>query len=222
MAKSNLVILPSRSRPENVARCINALKENSLISDFCVAIDDDQSDLYPRLDGVIYEVNPRLRVNGTLNLVAIKYAKKYKTICFIGDDHLVKSKNWDQSLAEPINTKGYGISYGNDLLQGQNLPTAAMMSTNIIEILGFMSPPQLIHLFIDNFWMVLGLNIGSLYYFEDVIIEHLHPYAGKAEIDDGYIDANSTERVSADEREFARYLADEFENDFKKVMATLG
>ena len=97
-----------------------------------------------------------------------------------------------------------------------------MMSTNIIEILGFMSPPQLIHLFMDNFWMVLGLNIGSLYYFDDVIIEHLHPYAGKAEIDDGYIEANSTERVSADEREFARYLADEFQNDLKKVMATLG
>lgn len=222
MAKSNLVILPSRSRPQNVERCINALKENSLISDFCVAIDDDQSDLYPRLDGVIYEVNPRMRLNGTLNLVATKYAKKYQTIYFIGDDNLVKSKNWDQSLAEPINTKGYGVSYGNDLFQGQNLPTAAMMSTNIIEILGFMSPPQLIHLFMDNFWMVLGLNIGSLYYFDDVIIEHLHPYAGKAEIDDGYIEANSTERVSADEREFARYLADEFQNDLKKVMATLG
>ena len=222
MVKSNLVILPSRSRPQNVERCINALKENSLISDFCVAIDDDQSDLYPRLDGVIYEVNPRMRLNGTLNLVATKYAKKYQTIYFIGDDNLVKSKNWDQSLAEPINTKGYGVSYGNDLFQGQNLPTAAMMSTNIIEILGFMSPPQLIHLFMDNFWMVLGLNIGSLYYFDDVIIEHLHPYAGKAEIDDGYIEANSTERVSADEREFARYLADEFQNDLKKVMATLG
>ena len=222
MVKSNLVILPSRSRPQNVERCINALKENSLISDFCVAIDDDQSDLYPRLDGVIYEINPRMRLNGTLNLVATKYAKKYQTIYFIGDDNLVKSKNWDQSLAEPINTKGYGVSYGNDLFQGQNLPTAAMMSTNIIEILGFMSPPQLIHLFMDNFWMVLGLNIGSLYYFDDVIIEHLHPYAGKAEIDDGYIEANSTERVSADEREFARYLADEFQNDLKKVMATLG
>jgi hypothetical protein len=222
MTKSNLVILPSRGRPQNVERCINALKENSLISDFCVAIDDDQSDLYPRLDGVIYEVNPRLRVNGTLNLVASKYANQYKTISFIGDDHLVKSKNWDELLAEPINSKGYGISYGNDLLQGHNLATAAMISTNIIEILGFMSPPQLIHLFIDNFWTVLGLNIGSLYYFDDVIIEHLHPYAGKAEMDAGYIDANSVERVSADEREFARYMADEFENDLKKVMASLG
>ena len=142
MSNSNLVILPSRSRPDNVERCINALKENSVISDFCVAIDDDQSDLYPRLDGVIYEVNPRLRMNGTLNLVANKYADKYKTIYFLGDDHLVKTKNWDRYLAEAINIKGYGLAYGNDLLQGKNLATAVMMSTNIIEILGFMAPPS--------------------------------------------------------------------------------
>jgi hypothetical protein len=222
MSNSNLVILPSRSRPDNVERCINALKENSVISDFCVAIDDDQSDLYPRLDGVIYEVNPRLRMNGTLNLVANKYASKYKTIYFLGDDHLVKTKSWDRYLAEAINIKGYGLAYGNDLLQGKNLATAVMMSTNIIEILGFMAPPKLIHLFMDNFWMTLGLKINSLYYFDDVIIEHLHPYAGKAEMDAGYVDANSEEVGSADQKEFVRYLSEEFEDDLKKVMKLIG
>ena len=218
MSNSNLVILPSRSRPDSVERCINALKENSVVSDFCVAIDDDQSDLYPRLDGVIYEVNPRLRMNGTLNLVANKYADKYKTIYFLGDDHLVKTKSWDRYLGEAINIKGYGLAYGNDLLQGKNLATAVMMSTNIIQTLGFMAPPKLIHLFMDNFWMTLGLKINSLYYFDDVIIEHLHPFAGKAEMDAGYIDANSQEVGSADQKEFARYLSEEFEDDLKKVM----
>lgn len=222
MSNSNLVILPSRSRPDNVERCINALKENSVLSDFCVAIDDDQSDLYPRLDDVIYEVNPRLRMNGTLNLVANKYADKYKTIYFLGDDHLVKTKNWDRYLAEAINIKGYGLAYGNDLLQGKNLATAVMMSTNIIQTLGFMAPPKLIHLFMDNFWMTLGLKINSLYYFDDVIIEHLHPYVGKAEMDAGYAEANSVEVGSADQKEFVRYLSEEFEDDLKKVMKLIG
>ena len=81
---TNLVIIPSRSRPESIDRAVKALKENSIISDICVAIDDDQADLYPRLDDVIYEVNPRLRMNGTLNLVANKYADKYETIFFMG------------------------------------------------------------------------------------------------------------------------------------------
>jgi hypothetical protein len=222
MSNSNLVILPSRSRPDNVERCINALKENSVVSDFCVAIDDDQSDLYPRLDDVIYEVNPRLRMNGTLNLVANKYADKYKTIYFLGDDHLVKTKSWDRHLAEAINIKGYGLAYGNDLLQGKNLATAVMMSTNIIQTLGFMAPPKLIHLFMDNFWMTLGLKINSLYYFDDVIIEHLHPYVGKAEMDAGYAEANSEAVGTADQKEFVRYLSEEFEDDLKKVMKLIG
>ena len=53
---TNLVIVPSRSRPDSIDRAVKFLKETSIISDICVAIDDDQADLYPRLDGVIYEV----------------------------------------------------------------------------------------------------------------------------------------------------------------------
>ena len=219
---TNLVILPTRSRPDSAERCINALKEHSVCSDFVIAIDDDQADLYPRLDGVTYEVNPRLRMNGTLNLVANKYADKYETIYFLGDDHLVQTPNWDEYLSKAIASKGYGLAYGNDLLQKQNLATAVMMSTNIIRAVGYMAPPKLVHLFMDNFWMTLGLKINSLYYFDDVIIEHLHPYAGKAEMDAGYADANSEEVGSADQKEFVRYLSEEFEDDLKKVMKLIG
>ena len=176
---SNLVILPTRSRPDSAERCIKALKEHSVMSDFCIAIDDDQSDLYPRLDGVIYEVNPRLRMNGTLNLVANKYADKYETIFFLGDDHLVQTPSWDEYLTKAIAHKGYGLAYGNDLLQGRGLATAVMMSTNIIRAVGYMAPPNLVHLFMDNYWMILGQRLGTLWYFENVIIEHLHPVAGK-------------------------------------------
>ena len=102
---TNLVILPTRNRPESAERCINALKEHSVKSDFLIAIDDDQADLYPRLEGVTYEVNPRLRMNGTLNLVANKYADKYETIYFLGDDHLVRTPSWDEYLTKAIASK---------------------------------------------------------------------------------------------------------------------
>ena len=48
------------------------------------------------IEGVFYEVNPRLRMNGTLNLVATRYASNYKTIHFLGDDHMVRTKGWDE------------------------------------------------------------------------------------------------------------------------------
>ena len=219
---TNLVILPTRSRPENAERCINALKEHSVMSDFCIAIDDDQADLYPRLDGVIYEVNPRLRMNGTLNLVANKYVDKYKTIYFLGDDHLVRTPNWDEYLAGAIATKGYGLAYGNDLLQGISLATAVMMSTNIIKAVGYMAPPKLVHLFMDNYWMSLGRKLGTLWYFDKVIIEHIHPVAGKVDWDEQYMEANSTEVSEGDRDEFLRYIKEDFDNEYAKITKALG
>jgi len=219
---TNLVILPTRSRPDSAERCINALKEHSTISDFVIAIDDDQSDLYPRLEGVTYEVNPRLRMNGTLNLVANKYTDKYETIFFLGDDHLVQTPGWDQYLSGAIAQKGYGLAYGNDLLQGVGLATAVMMSTNIIKPVGYMAPPKLVHLFMDNYWMTLGKRLGTLWYFEKVIIEHLHPVAGKVAWDDQYREANSDEVSNGDKKEFTRYLNEEFDTEFQKIQAALG
>ena len=218
---TNLVILPTRSRPESAERCINALKEHSVISDFCIAIDDDQADLYPRLDGVTYEVNPRLRMNGTLNLVANKYADKYETIFFLGDDHLVQTPNWDEYLAGAIAKKGYGLAYGNDLLQGQGLATAVMMSTNIIRAVGYMAPPKLVHLYMDNYWMILGSRLGSLWYFDKVIIEHLHPVAGKAQWDEGYVEANADAIGTADRLELHRYMEEDFADELKKITDAL-
>ena len=219
---TNLVILPTRSRPDSAERCINALKEHSTISDFVIAIDDDQSDLYPRLEGVTYEVNPRLRMNGTLNLVANKYVDKYETIFFLGDDHLVQTPAWDQYLSGAIAQKGYGLAYGNDLLQGFSLATAVMMSTNIIKPVGYMAPPKLVHLFMDNYWMTLGKRLGTLWYFEKVIIEHLHPVANKVAWDDQYREVNSDEISNKDRVEFNRYLNEEFDTEFKKIQDALG
>jgi hypothetical protein len=219
---TNLVIIPSRSRPDSIDRAVKALRENSILSDICVAIDDDQADLYPRIDGVIYEVNPRLRMNGTLNLVANKYADKYETIFFMGDDHLPQTPQWDHFLSESIKSKGYGLAYGNDLFQRQNLATAVMMSTNIIKSLGFMAPPKLVHLFMDNFWMLLGLDLNAIWYFDDVIIEHLHFLAGKSQTDDGYLEVNAPELSNADRIELQRFINEEYQDKLNKLKEDLG
>ena len=219
---TNLVIIPSRSRPESIERAVKALKENSIISDICVAIDDDQADLYPRLDDVIYEVNPRLRMNGTLNLVANKYADKYETIFFMGDDHLPSTHQWDHFLSGAIASKSYGLAYGNDLFQRKNLATAVMMSTNIIRSFGFMAPPKLVHLFMDNFWMLLGMDLDSIWYFDDVIIEHLHFLAGKSQVDAGYIENNAHDLSNADRLELQRYMNEEYPADLAKFKESIG
>jgi hypothetical protein len=53
-----------------------------------------------------------------------------------------------------------------------------------------MTFPGCIHLFFDNFVKQLGLDLNYLKYLPNVIIEHLHPVAGKAEMDEGYARVN--------------------------------
>lgn len=222
--KTNLIIIPSRNRVANVSRAIKAIKETSSISDLMIGLDDDNHYTYPRFEGVIYEVNPQTekRMNGTLNLLSTRYAKMYETITFMGDDHLPRTKDWDKILYQPIKEKGFGVSYGNDLYQKENLPTAVMMSTNIIKTLGFMSPPEQIHMFLDNFWKVVGQRLECLTYFDDIIIEHLHAYVGKSELDDMYKSVNNSEVADNDGKKYGEYIYNQFENDVVKLKNSLG
>lgn len=215
---TNLVIIPARGRPDKAEFAFHELKRFSKISDFMIGLDDDDADNYPEIDGVIREVNPRLKMNGTLNLLATKYADKYETITFMGDDHVVRTDGWDEKLYEPIKNRGFGISYGNDLFQGENLPTMVMMSTNIIKELGFMAPPKLIHLFMDNFWKVFGQVLGCLDYKGDVIIEHMHYMAGKSKVDAQYQEVNSSDVSSHDALAFKDYAETHLKDDAIRVL----
>jgi hypothetical protein len=61
--------------------------------------------------------------------------------------------------------------------------------------------------------MKLGTDINRFSYLPEVIIEHLHPAAGKAEWDQGYKDVNAEEIYSADKKAFDDYISSvEYQN----------
>ena len=219
MAKDVLVIVPSRGRPDNLKDFYKSFEENSVISDLCIALDDDDVE-YPRIPGVIYEVNPRLRMNGTLNLVATKYADQYKYIAFLGDDHRPRTHGWDQLLVDSIKDLKSGIAYGNDLLRGQLLPTAVLMDAAIIRTLGYMAPPALVHMYLDNFWRDMGNEIGTLRYSPDVIVEHMHYTNNKSAADYTYLEANDKARLKLDSEAYNEYVRNgNFALDANKLRA---
>jgi hypothetical protein len=130
----------------------------------------------------------------------------YDYFVFMGDDHLPRTQNWDQAFIQAlgINT---GIVYGDDLLQGANLPTAFGMSRDLVVELQGMTFPGCVHLFFDNFVKQLGLDLNYLKYLPNVIIEHLHPVAGKAEMDEGYARVNQPKWYEKDLLALQQYLA---------------
>ncbi len=220
-----LTIVPTRGRCDNALRLFEAINATADFTELIFAIDHDDVAEYSDLIHATAGVNnvkvviaARMGMNGTLNHWANWMAPDYDYICFMGDDHLPITAGWDTKLCEAIG-KEAGIAYGNDLLQGENLPTAVVMSSRIIRCLGFMSPPALKHLFLDNFWLAIGTALGNANYCPDVILEHLHYINGKAAHDERYAAVNNSEMHNADEAIFAEYMANDFANDVENVKA---
>ena len=221
MSASMCVIVPSRGRSANVRALKEAWDATAALAHLTVAVDADD----PSRDAYLAEagdvvLGPRLRMAGTLNKVALERATRYDYIGFMGDDHRPRTAGWDEEIRETLAKMGTGIVYGDDLLQGKNLPTAVFMTSNIIRALGYMAPPGLIHLYLDNFWLDLGTAADVLRYLPDVLIEHMHPTNGKAPMDAGYAEVNDPAMYAADSETYVTYRrSPQFGTDVAKVKA---
>lgn len=216
LGKDVLIIVPTRGRPDASVEFHKEFLERSMISNLMFAIDEDDADNYQRIDGVLYEVNPRMGMNGTLNYVANKYADEYKYIAFMGDDHRIRTFGWDSIMAEKIGS--LGIAYGNDLIQGSALPTAVMMSSKIIKAIGYMAPPAQKHMYLDNFWLDLGTKLNAIHYLDDVIIEHQHFSVTGEKMDATYQETNDAAVYNADKIAYDNYLLTQMDMDIDKIL----
>jgi hypothetical protein len=215
-----LIIVPSRSRPEVSLEFYEEFKKNSVMSDLMFGLDDDDVE-YPRIPGVLYEVNPRKGMNGTLNELAVKYADKYDYVGFLGDDHRPRTYGWDELLINAIKDIDNGITYGRDMTQdGQASPicTFVILDTKIVRKLGYMAPPILKHLYLDNFWRDLGNSMGTLRYNHEVIVEHMHPAFNKGTWDEQYRQVNAPDVFNHDGDAYKEYHSS---GEFAKAVETL-
>lgn len=219
MTDTMAVIVPTRGRPQNVHRLEEARYGTQEVDltrvPFVYVVDDDDPKVmdYARLadsfgPGSRLDIVHRRRLGPTLNDASARYLLEYNAIGFMGDDHLPSTRGWDSVILNALGDDQPNIVYGNDLLQGPNLPTAVFMPSKVIHAVGFMCPPNQVHLYLDNFWKMLGTALDTLTYLPGVIIEHVHPAAGKAEMDAGYQEANAPAQDQADKTAWLRFLDD--------------
>ena len=215
MAMKMCVVVPSRGRPENAERLAQAFKDTNTEADLYVIIDNDdpkwneyaKSENYKKLPADNKTGGCAKSLNtGAVYLLDITKFPLYDYFVFMGDDHIPRTQGWDKAFIQALG-QNTGIVYGDDLLQGANLPTAFGMSRDLVNELRGMTFPGCVHLFFDNFVKQLGLDLEYLKYLPDVIIEHLHPVAGKAEMDEGYARVNQPKWYENDLLILQKYLA---------------
>jgi glycosyltransferase involved in cell wall biosynthesis len=207
--KNLAILVPSRERPSNIAELIKSLDETETESDLIVILDDDEPcfEQYIELGATMITIEKEGRgMAKPLNFAANLFKDDYRHFAFLGDDNRPRTKNWDVHFINALDELETGIVYGNDLFQGEALPTAAALTGNIVKALGGMVPQGMIHLYLDNFWLRLGQDLGAIRYLPEIVIEHLHPYAGKSSWDQVYRDVNSPEMYSADKQALEDFL----------------
>lgn len=99
------------------------------------------------------------------------------------------------------------------------LPVAPFISGGIVRNLTWIQQPLLTHLCGDMVWKVVGQGIGRIYYFDEVSIEHNHPFRSDKKIlpDDTHKFTNSQKNFINDNEAFKRWLHDYSHLDIEKA-----
>jgi len=222
MEKKLLIIVPTRSRPENVAKVVQAWEDTGAFEDgaeLCFAVDRDdpkygeyrETDAYRHVrPGVAVtlhtEWRPMVHKLNTASRWMLLNRPNQFAIGFAGDDHLPRTRGWAGRYINALAEMGTGIVSSPDGYRPDELPTQWAMTADIVRALGRMVPADVEHLYCDNAVWELGLAAGCYRYLPDVLIEHMHPLAGKAKQDSQYTRVNHQSQYLRDQAAYRSWL----------------
>lgn len=189
------VLVPSRGRPENLHRLIQAISQTRHSDTVILAgVDDDDPRLadYQALEGVILHVGPRKNLVQWTNYLALASYGSYRFYASLGDDMVPRTPGWDAKLTGAIDEDfhGTGISYPWDGIR-DDIPEAYVLSADIPGRLGWVMQPSLTHWYNDNVIADLGHGARCIRQLRGVIVEHLNVGMGRAVVDQTAIEAGS-------------------------------
>jgi len=218
--------VPTKGRPDNAKRLQDQFYKTARLSSRIVFINSDNDDklhMYTGLNERIVVTPEKPGFVSPLNLGYRIDRRKYFSFAvgFMGDDHLPRTVGWDEVFIKNLLDLDSGFVYGNDGFQGARIPTHIAMTSDIPLTLGFMTLPQLKHLYADNFWLDLGKSISKIRYLPEVVIEHMHPAAGKATYDEGYAFSGDYNLDCEDRANYVKYLSEDLEGDTRRVLGMI-
>jgi len=220
------IYVPTKGRPENALRLQDAFYKTVRLTSRILFIKSDNDQALDQYTGLQESITVSPTKPGFVDPLNLGYLQDRREVFsyalgFMGDDHLPRTDGWDERFVTTLLEMKSGLVYGNDLFQGRAIPTQIAMTSNIPLTLGFMTLPELKHLYADNFWLDFGQAIGKIKYLPDVIIEHLHPCVGKAKSDAGYEFSGAFTLDMEDKATYQHYLQEQLSMDAKTVLGML-
>ena len=221
------VIVPTRSsggiRSVRIKKMLDSYENTKKHKNTSIVLGLDKDDhMYYNLYKNSYQhiIMPRKRFVSKINTMSRGFVDEYDFLFFLGDDQVFLTPGWDQIfIDEAKKFECACILYPEDNNPNNDLPTSVFISSNIIEKVGYMAPPSLVHMYADNFWKDIGNELSILKKVDQVIVDHQHGFLGKAPIDRQYYENDSY--MNQDRISYNLYLKNYFIKDINKIKQLL-
>jgi len=196
------LLLPTRGRAPLVQRLFDSIVQTTMELEqleVVLYIDEDDSEsrnlFHPKLSLVMIVGRPG-ETMGNMNRACYD-ASRGHYVMLINDDAVFRTSGWDHRVLAVANSfpDQIALIYGNDLDQGEAVPTFPIVSRVMCDVLGELCPSSYRNLHIEShlldiFKQLARLGHHRICYLNDVVFEHMHHAVGKAEVDSTYIKKN--------------------------------
>lgn len=215
------VIAPTFRRPERALAMAQSWQETKVLrsTDLCLALDDDDEWLAHYISmsaGKPWFALPSMHGSMVKRTNLVARSSLADIIGWAADDNIFRTRGWDHMVKQAFEDPAITTVNTNDLLVGDTKGGVYFVRKTVVDALGWLLPPFLEHLYADFAVTELAKAAGTYLYLPDVIIEHMHPHAGKADWDAQYHSYNNVEQDSRDGQAFAAWRTSErFVNDME-------
>lgn len=220
--------LPSRGRPHNLQRFLDAYEATGAKAPVWLRLDEDDPrladydtiDLPPHWSKTVGKRHPN-RCNGCVAEMFELFPDE-PNYGLMADDLIPRTQGWDAKLVEAAGRDC--LSYGDDGLNGESLATHPVVGGELARAIGWLVLPTVLHSFVDTALFAIAYRAGRLRYLPEVKLEHMHPLAmnenhqPKAEMDETY---RFAEVYTHDQAAFYKWQGTELRPVVERVKAAL-
>lgn len=174
-------LLPSRGRPANLARFFDAYRKTGGATPGLVLISTPDLVNYQGLALPIgWHIFPTEgETQGEKIAECWEQIKDCAWLGLIGDDCVPQTQHWDRGLIERLDGANI-VSCDDGWLAPRRLGNCWVMAGALVRAIGYIFPPGLQHLFVDDVWETIGAQAACWSCRMDIVVAHRHVLKGEA------------------------------------------
>jgi len=190
--------LPTRGRVDLVRRLLDSMADTAEAPgrlEVLLYLDEDDTPSH-EIEHAAIRLKKLVRSPATMGRMtrACYEAANGRHVMLMNDDVVCRTPAWDSATLRALDSFSDGIAlvWCNDLMRGASLCTLPALPRAACELTGGVCPPDYRRDYIDShlfdiFIKLKELGHDRMLYLDDVVLEHCHFEAGKAEFDATYV-----------------------------------